>query len=78
MLIFRQMNPKNFMTKRGKYSIKSLNCSISHGKTRKYNFSDNVICASFNNDVILSASGQTKMDSIASCLSLVRDDFIVY
>ena len=77
MLIFRQMNLKNF-TKREKYSIKSLNYSRSHSKTRKYNFSDNVISVSFNNDVILSASGQTKMDSRASCLSLVRDDFIVY
>ena len=71
------MNPKN-CTKKGKYPIKSLNCSISPSKTRKYNFSDNVISASFNNDIILSASGQAKMNSMASCLSLVRNDFIVY
>lgn len=77
MINLRQINSKNCPA-RAKYLINSLNRSISQFKTLKYHFSDNIIHASFNNDVILSASGQAKIDCLESCLSLVKDDFIVY
>lgn len=32
----------------------------------------------FSNDVVISNSGQTKIDTRASCLSLVSSDFIVF
>lgn len=51
---------------------------ISSKKNLKYRFQDNIISANFGNEIILSPSGQTKIDNLNSCLSLVRSDFILF
>ena len=69
---------RKHLAKEEKHIVQSLNHRRSKGKTFKYHFSDNIISANFGNDIILSPSGQAKMDSLNSCLSLVRSDFIVF
>ena len=77
MINFTRIYLKN-RAKNHKDRVQSFNHSRSEDKTLKYHFSDNIISAKFDNDIVLSPSGQAKMDSLNSCLSLVRSDFIVF
>ena len=77
MVNFRQRYYKN-LAKEEKFRAESLHHKISREKNLKYRFQNNIISANFGNEIILSPSGQAKMDSLNSCLSLVRNDFIVF
>ncbi len=47
-------------------------------KRLKYAVEDNLLSANFGNEIILSSSGQAKVDNLNSCLTLVSSDFIVF
>ena len=51
---------------------------ISAQKTLKYRSYKKILSANFGNDIILSPSGLAKIESLNSCLSLVRSDFIIF
>ncbi len=50
----------------------------NRAKTSKYCSQNNMISANCGNEVVLSSSGQKKIDNLASCLSLVKSDFIIF
>ncbi len=52
----------------------------SKGKQKKFkcNFKDNILYHKFSNDILISRSGQVKIDNLDSCLNFERDDFIVF
>lgn len=77
MVNFPRIYLKN-RAKNDKNRVQYFNHRKSEDKTLKYHFSDNIISAKFGNDIVLSPFGQAKMDSLNSCLSLVRSDFIVF
>ncbi|MDJ0741979.1 MAG: hypothetical protein QNJ32_01320 [Xenococcaceae cyanobacterium MO_167.B27] len=39
---------------------------------------DNILYGNFGNDILISRSGQAKIDNLDSCLNLERSDFIVF
>lgn len=47
-------------------------------KTSKYCCRNNIVSSNCGNDIIVSSSGQKKIDNFASCLSLVNSDFIIF
>ena len=50
----------------------------NQAKTSKYCSRNNIVARNFGNEIVLSASGQKKIDNFASCLSLVKSDFIIF
>ena len=44
----------------------------------KSNSQNNLVSDYLSNDIILSCSGQVKIENLDSCLNLVRSDFIVF
>ncbi len=39
---------------------------------------DSILSGNFSNDILISSSGQLKIDNLESCLNLVGTDFIIF
>ncbi|MDJ0680391.1 MAG: hypothetical protein QNJ18_11060 [Xenococcaceae cyanobacterium MO_167.B52] len=74
MIKFWQRNPENCT----KDEILSQKRNTSTRKTLKYRSPNNILFVNFSNDIILSPSGQAKIDNSNSCRSLLRSDFIIF